>query len=272
MEVFSPKLVGLASQEARQDWRKNHDRIGGRIVSNSRVDLNRDSPEGRKLLEEAMYRYKISFDSMGRQTGASMRYVNQHSVLWGGITRQNFNRARWLGVCAGLAIEWLKAESKGEDFISDLIRVRNAMFITKKTDNDEGAFANWYIDKFANEVDDSHVLQNNVAKAVEGVLRVDGDERKSLFPYLTLTSVMKSNRYIYFGSATHAMGARTGRSFFSESKVDFYDPNVGEMRGTTIDGIAMYLRNAQRTTMALLGLPETALNGKVLTVLNMKKV
>jgi hypothetical protein len=228
------------------------------------ADLTSDSADGRKLLEQAMYRYKIAFDAVGRQTGATMRYANQHSVLWGAMSQGRFSTAFWLGVCAGLSIEWLKAAAKGEDFLNDLIKIRNVVFNPSK---DNGAAA-----AFAGRVQGSHRAQNDVAGALKGVMNVDGKPGTTIYPYVTMTSAMKPGRYVYISTATHAMAARTGTSYFTASKVDFYDPNVGEMRGTSIDGIATYLKDAQEATMEALGRPVSDLTGKVVTVINLKKV
>ena len=99
-----------------------------------------------------------------------------------------------------------------------------------------------------------------------------GRHATSICPYVTMSTAMKPGRFPYVSTMSHAMAARIGISCFTARKVDFHDPIVGEMRGTSIDGIATYLKDAQEATMEAVGRPISDLTGKVVTVINLKKI
>ncbi len=227
------------------------------------VSFKTDNADARKVLENALFRYKLAMEAAQQKFGGTVRYASQHSVLWGAMGQSGFSTADWLGVCAGLSIEWLKAEAAGKDFLSELLTTRNAVFKRSPGTNAD-------VTAFSKRVSASHLGQGDVAKALKGVMAPDGDAASVDFPFVTLSSAFRRGDFGYISSGTHAMAAKVGTSFFANT-IDFYDPNVGELRGTKIGAIGPYLKACKEATQQAQGNAASAADGKM-SVRNFRKV
>lgn len=226
-----------------------------------------DNADNRKMVTEAFYRYKILFDSAARTCGGQITWLSQHSMLWGALRpRAGYGQPKenagfvpdyWLGICAGLAMEWLKDEAKVDaktlakpkNFISNLQGARQEVF-TKGA-----AERTTYLETLSTRVSDAHQRQNNLAHgdALGGSFSKAGD-KEFIYPYADMGSafkpkgfISKSKRYFYVSSGTHAMGATIN----TDGKVDFYDPNVGLVTGTTPAFFPIYLRGCAEASAAV---------------------
>jgi hypothetical protein len=170
------------------------------------------------LVTKAMYLYKIEFDNAARQFGGTTRNISQHSILWGASGNGGFDPDFWLGVCAGLSIEWIKHRVRGEDFIAKLLQERQKLMSIERTKN-EG------LGGFARDVEGSHYKQNQVHTALRGVCTPDGTAAE--YSLKNLPNGFARDRYHYVSTGSHAMAAYVS----DKGKVDFYDPNVGEATG-----------------------------------------
>lgn len=226
--------------------------------STAAVSFATDNDDARRLLEQAVYRYKIALENARQRSGGTVRYIAQHSVLWGAMNGTEFSTAYWVGVCAGLSIEWLKAEAAGQDFVGQLIATRNEVF-TKK----EGARPG--VATFTRGVGASHVAQRRFAAELGGVLREDGSAVAVAFPYTDLPRALRRGAYVYLSSGTHAMAAKVGDAFFGNT-VAFYDPNVGELRGAKVEAVGTYLRDAVLATLEATGRPAADAAAKSMSV------
>jgi hypothetical protein len=189
-----------------------------------------------------MYLYKIEFINAAGQYGGTVRNASQHSMLWGGMGGAGIDSYFWLGVCAGLAMEWIKYHARGDDLIDKLITVRTELMTTKRAENQSLAGS-------ATDVTPSHYAQNNVATALRGVCTTNGS---ASFPYAFkgMKSGFKKGHYHYISSGSHAMAAFMG----ADGKVAFYDPNVGEAKGlSSTEFFTRYLKAAVDATMSLTG-------------------
>jgi hypothetical protein len=185
----------------------------------------------RDLLTKALFLYKIAFDKQARATGAAVNWIGQHSLLWGALGEHGFDEGWWLGLCAGLSIEWLKSRTAGGDLIQNLMDARNEAFTLKPANRPK-------IEQLATTVVASHREQNAVDEAVAGFLAACGSTSFA-YPFDKMAGAFTKSRYYYISSGSHAMAACTDAS----GKVDFYDPNVGEVRGTSPRFFGPYLRD-----------------------------
>jgi hypothetical protein len=192
------------------------------------------------LVQKAMMLYKIAFDKSARAAGGSVRFASQHSLLWGAMNKGGhgaFDNARWLGVCAGLSMEWMKYKCQGKDFIGLFYKIRNE--VMGKQEGPKLGVAG-----FAGMVDASHVRQNNVAGALAGMFTPVGSPQQYSAPYTKFSTAMRGGNYYYISTGSHAMAGR----MVGSGGVDFYDPNVGEVTGTTPRFFDTYFRDAINAT------------------------
>jgi hypothetical protein len=186
--------------------------------------------EKRKLqavLHEALFRYKIAFDSAARKSGAKVRWVSQHSIIWG--ARGGFREDRWVGICAGLSIEWIKARVAGTDLITQLEQAK-----TQVMSRLDAAIAPDVV-ALAKVINKSHERQNEVANKLNGFCEQVGGDTVLSFPFGALK--MTKGQYYYLSSSSHAMSA-----YCDGSTSRFYDPNVGEVHGISTSALAFYFK------------------------------
>ena len=190
---------------------------------------------------KAFYVYKIILDRCAREAGGIIRFFSQHSVLWGVQARKNhkLKENNSAGVCAGLAIEWIKFTLKEKDFFKAMEDVRREVVKEKDGLSPEA-------DAMLSNIDDSHVLQTNVSKAFKDVASFESiNEYK--YPFNNATKCMKKGHFYYIGTGStgskiaggHAMAA-----FCHGEKIDFYDPNVGVVTGAKKKIVEKYMKEA----------------------------
>ncbi len=216
----------------------------------------KDTSKNRELVEKAVYLYKIAFSNAARKCNANVRYVSQHSIIWGAMGQRGFEPRFWLGVCAGLALEWIKAQKQGRDLISDLATARNEVFSEKPA-------TRRFLAGIVDGIHDSHKLQNQLKTALTGVCTPVGTVVKSPFPFSDACSSMKNRRFYYISSGSHAMAA----ACHGKSRIDFYDPNVGEVRGISTKALRDYLKEAVEASCLAQNISvETVIGKKFMTV------
>jgi len=212
-------------------------------------------------VRKAVLLYKIAFDKAARAAGGSVRFASQHSLLWGAMNKGGhgaFDSDRWLGVCAGLSMEWMKYKVQGKDFIALFYKVRSEV-MGKQEGPKLGVAA------FAGTVDASHVRQRNVVGALASYFTPVGSEQQYGAPFTKLGASLRAGNYYYISSGTHAMAGR-----MVGSGVDFYDPNVGEVTGTSPRFFNTYLSDCLNATGVALGYSAAQttqlINNKLFTV------
>lgn len=210
----------------------------------------------REIVTKALYMYKLELAATRDRFGGTLRFISQHAVLWGGQNPGQFSQGFWLGVCAGLSIEWLKADAAGNDFVERLQRMRDSIF----TDPRSAGFA-----QFATEVEASHVQQNRLDAALVPPFRRNGPPVQSPFPFTSLGGLFKRGSHVYISSGSHAMAGKVGDSFFGNT-ITFYDPNVGELRDTKLDGVGRYLAAATQASMVVTGRDPSEAASKSITL------
>lgn len=210
-----------------------------------------DTPENRKLVEKAVFLYKIAFSNTATRSGASVNYLSQHSMIWGAMIQKQFSTAFWLGICAGLAIEWIKSRKGGRDLMSDLHAARTEVF-NKKAHERAG------VEALSTVVNESHRLQNNLNLAFKDTCTSTGDPITSPFPFNNACSSFRSGNFYYISSGSHAMAVYC----HGRNKLDFYDPNVGEMRGVKARDLEGYFKAASEASCIAQGISVDTLVGK----------
>ncbi|MCG7495588.1 YopT-type cysteine protease domain-containing protein [Vibrio sp. Of7-15] len=193
-----------------------------------------DTPNNRKLFSEAACLYKIAFASAERKcSGAKVRYISQFSFLWGALGTAGYDKGFWSGVCAGLSIEWIKANIDGRNYVEELYEHQLKVwgFNISGPNNEETD-----IQPMSQKVQKSHESQNNLDRALSGYSK-EVSEVKVAYPYSNLSGCIKSGFYYYISSGAHAIAA-----YSSKGRVHFYDPNVGEMSDATITAFRSYLQ------------------------------
>lgn len=194
------------------------------------------------VIIEAMYRYKVVLADAVAKCGGQARYISQHAILWQTSQKEaGFDKDFHLGVCAGLAIEWIKARKAGQDFIGQLTKIRNEV-MTKKSGQAEG----W--EDFVERVTDSHYRQKQLHAALKD-FEQQGEPERSPYPYKGIGKLLKAGCYHYISSGSHAMAA-----FFEGGKVEFYDPNIGEVTGTSPAFLEAYFAAVVQVSAAILGI------------------
>jgi hypothetical protein len=194
----------------------------------------RDTAQNRELVTKAVYLYKIAFEQIARQVGGHVSYGSQHSVLWGMLGAGGFDPDFWLGVCAGLSIEWLKARASSGDLLRDLIATRTYA-VTKEAKNRPN------MESFASKVEASQTSQRSISMALKGILEpVSAPGNESKYPFTDVIRNFPTRRYFYISSGSHAMAAHCDW----KGSVTFYDPNVGEISGTSRSFFRLYFKAA----------------------------
>lgn len=187
-----------------------------------------------ELLTKAMYMYKISMDKHARANNGKVNYLNQHSVLWG-VQKQKSHNIRFqsrLGVCAGLAITWLRATLKNEDFMKLLHTARSEVMSRGK----DTAFTQKTDDLFV-KVDEAHPEQNDVVGAFKNLGRLVKNVEIS-HPYSTADRHFEKGNFYYVSTNSHAMAL-----ICHGDTVDFYDPNVGVVTGVKKKMVGAYIKD-----------------------------
>lgn len=198
-------------------------------------------------LVKAFYIYKIYLDRHARAAGGTLQFLNQHTILWNiqkqashSIQHQNSD-----GVCAGLAIEWLKTTCGGGDFLADLGNVRNDV-LSQPGKGKGAASLKGGSNILLTGVDKSHLQQRNVARALEGVGKpLQGSPWKSPYAFKNAKSRFSPGNFYYISSGTHATAA-----VCRGKTVDFYDPNVGLVKGAALSVVGDYFADAVFQTYA----------------------
>ena len=213
------------------------------------------------ILAEAMQLYKVLLDKHARKNNCNVTFLSQHSVLWGIQSQQSHQGLSLhsnMGVCAGLAIEWIKATAKGTDFMAAMGRARNEVFTQGKSQGFSTG-----VTQLLDDVDDSHSEQNNISKAFPGG---SGKETVSLYPFKGAAKAFSPDNYYYISSGTHAVAA-----YCSGSKIDFYDPNVGLVKGASKKLVEEYMSEAViKTHQLILNNQSPDLSKKSLTITHAK--
>ncbi len=177
----------------------------------------------RDLMQRAMMFYRIAFDRQARATGGTVRWLGQHGLIYTWIRDYNLDPNKGDGLCAGLAIDWLnrRANPKPTDLIALLREQQGAAF-------QEPPESRVAIEAFAQALVESHNGQRRVKQALEEFL-VIRDTKTFDYPYAKIEAVFVKNRFFYISTDGHSMAAATN----AKGVVTFYDPNVGEVAGTT---------------------------------------
>ncbi|OLQ72830.1 hypothetical protein BIT28_06490 [Photobacterium proteolyticum] len=211
----------------------------------------KDTAKNRQLIEKAVYLYKIAFSNAAKSCNAKVRYASQHSILWGAMGPNGFDPDFWKGLCAGLAIEWMKAQKQGRDLILNLDTARTDVFTL-------AAGERQHLEAIKDDIERSHYQQNTLVKALDGICSPSGNNDSSLYPFNNACSVMKPGRMYYMSSGSHAIAA----IYLGTNNIIFYDPNVGEMHGATKKAFQNYLKSAADSSCQVQGIPITSIKGK----------
>ncbi|HVL02487.1 MAG TPA: YopT-type cysteine protease domain-containing protein [Dongiaceae bacterium] len=216
-----------------------------------------------ELLAKAMYLYKIQMDNYARANGGTVIYLNQHTVLWGVQQQKSHDMGdhSYAGVCAGLAIEWIRGSLKGDDFISKLNTARSEVFTQGKSKGfgkDAGALFTG--------VDKAHYEQKDVKAAFKSVATCSKDT-SATYPFGGANKNFTKGNYYYISTATHATAA-----YCHGDTVDFYDPNVGVAKGVKKKMIEGYFKSCIDETLKLVGASASDAKGKKLGILGFKSL
>lgn len=196
------------------------------------------------LLAKAMYLYKIQMDQHARAHGGTVTYLSQHGVLWGVQQQKSHQMGEHShnGVCAGLAIEWIRGRMRGEDFISQLNTARSEVFTQGKSKGFGKAS-----DALFAGVDKAHYEQKDVKAALKAVASSVKDTSVT-FPFGGANKHFEKGRYYYISTASHATAA-----YCNGDTMDFYDPNVGEAKGVKKKMVEGYFKSCVEETLKLVG-------------------
>ena len=198
------------------------------------------------VLVEAMLRYRIGFQSAAGRAGGVIRWLGQHTYIWSLKTVKgggSFKNEYWVGVCAGLAMEWMKAKRKKEDLVGKFLGARKEAF-TKEGDKPASQ-------AFTAQISFAHAQQGEKTEFLQNEFRETG-EKKFDYPYSNFGAALKKKRFYYVSSATkgQAGGHATAIYVNSKGKVDFYDPNIAEITGTSPSFFDTYLQDVIDGTAA----------------------
>lgn len=203
-------------------------------------------PATREMVAKAQFHYKIAFDHAARNAGGHVIWCGQHSMLWGMLGHE-ISRHFWLGVCAGLAIEWLKEQAAPglHNFTDAMMAARTEVF-SRPAESRKRAL------EFGRRVQGSHLRQNSATKGLESVAVNTAPSFTSPYPFSKMTrmdSKFRNGTIFYISSGGHAMGAhKVGRN-----KFDFYDPNVGVAHDVKVSMFGSYLQAAVDATVKVRG-------------------
>lgn len=214
-----------------------------------------------ELLTKAMYLYKIQMDKHARANNGAVTYLNQHSVLWGVQQQKSHEMGEhnYYGVCAGLAIEWVRATLKGDDFINKLNTARSEVMTQGKSKgvgkSSDALFAG---------VADAHYEQKDVKAAFKNVANCNKDVTSN-YPFGGADKHFSKGCFYYISTGTHATAA-----FCRGDTLDFYDPNVGLAKGVKKIMIGGYFKDCIEETFKLLGQDVAGAKTKSLSILGFK--
>jgi len=208
---------------------------------------------GNDLLIKAMYMYKINMEKHAKANSGKVTYINQHSVLWGVQKQQShgLHTHSHKGVCAGLAITWVRATLKGDNFMKQLNTARNEVMCREK-DTDFTP----QTDSLFSDVDSAHLEQLDVDKAFKSIGALKNHVELS-HPYTNADRHFSSGRFYYLSTGSHAMAL-----FCHGSTVDFYDPNVGVVSGVKKKMIGPYIKDCVEAGFTLQNLDFAGLKDK----------
>lgn len=209
------------------------------------------------LLIKAMYMYKINMEKHAKAYGGKVTYLNQHTVLWGVQKQQSHNMYThsYKGVCAGLAISWVRATLKGEDFMQQLNTARNEVMCREK----DAAFTP-QTDSLFSDVDSAHLEQLDVDAAFKPIAALKNTAEVS-HPYSSADRHFTKGRFYYVSTASHAMAL-----FCHGSTVDFYDPNVGVVTGVKKKMVGAYMKDCVEASFTLMNMDLAGLKDKKLFI------
>ena len=197
------------------------------------------APEGltdRHVAETALFLYRVAFDKQARATGGTVSWVSQHGLIYSWIKNYGLSEAKADGLCAGLAIDWLKARATGGDLVTILRNQQLAVF-------HEPPASRVAIETFAQALVESHNGQRDVEDALETFLR-PGVKKSFDYPYAKIEGAFEKGTYFYISTAGHSMAAVTDDA----GRMTFYDPNVGEVSGTSAKFFGPYQRACVEAT------------------------
>lgn len=196
-------------------------------------------------LEKFMFRYKVVMDQQASVHGGTVMYLNQHTVLWGVQKRDRHNLgADAGGVCAGLALEWIKATLDGQDFIKQLDAARNAVMTTPKETPLDTAATKLF--KGIHGAHEALTAENEIADNVKKLLSKKAKYVKTLHsphPHSGLESKLTDGSYYFLVTQQH-VAACVCRG----DKVDLYDPNVGVVTGAAKKIVPDYFEDCMVAT------------------------
>ena len=202
-----------------------------------------------ETLIKAQFLYKIEFDKAIRANGGRVIWSGQHGMLWALNQAKVIDEFFWKGVCAGLAIEWLKeqADPINYSFTQQQDDARREVFSRPRA-------AYQRAEHFAQQVFDSHQMQRQEMKGLDGVLASAGPTRDFQYPFQDIAASFSQGSFFYVSTGTHAMGVvRVGGRYFGSARYDFYDPNVGVAKRVKVDIFPQYLKAAVDKSFEVLG-------------------
>jgi hypothetical protein len=216
--------------------------------------IKREKTE-REIMAEALFLYKIAFDKQARATGGRVVWIGQHAFLWSVIEDKNFDEKWWAGLCSGMAIEWLKMRATGGDFAANLLAMRTEAFAITAANRDT-------IVEFATTLLESHRQQREVDEALALARLVPCGKKNFPYPFAKMEGAFARDRYFYISSAVHSMSAVSDAA----GKMDFYDPNVGEVLSTSARMAGPYLKECIDASWKVKGDPEATKKQRSMTV------
>jgi hypothetical protein len=200
---------------------------------------------------EAMYRYKINFATAASLAGGTIRWANQHALLWGIGKLDDEYR---IGMCAGLAMEWMKAVRVKQDLVGRFMGARKEAFGNK----DGKPSPKPAVESFYQLLDHSH---NQQGKKMGAFLQNEFAivaTKTFTWPYANLGATLLKKHYYYISSGSHAMAAFLPAA----GKVNFYDPNVAEITGTSPKFFDTYFKDNIEATAVVMNKPLEELKAK----------
>lgn len=220
-----------------------------------------NNEENRKIVEKAVYLYKIDFVKAAEKSNAKINYLGQHSLIWGALGANGFDRDFWMGLCAGLAIEWTKYRVAGNNFLSTLSSARTEVFLTPE--KERKLIATLKVD-----VERSHYCQRRLTTALKGSCVPTERSFKSRYPFNNAYSSLVAGYYYYVSSGSHATAMYVNKN----GSIDFYDPNIGEALGIKKKDLQHYMRAAKESTCKVEGKDFSTLQTQELTIIELRAV
>ncbi|MEZ9599250.1 YopT-type cysteine protease domain-containing protein [Vibrio sp. 10N.286.46.A8] len=189
-------------------------------------------PISKKILIEAVNRYKIEFAKLSHKTQGKTRNLAQHSFIW--ALKDGDYQALGDGICAGLAIKWIEYDVQNIDFIESLDKHRMEIY-TVLGSKDKTTFGQ--------DIVKSHLMQKDLQKALTGTCTLTGKVKNFQYPYKSLSKALTKNHYYYVSSGSHATAIKS-----NGTTVDFYDPNVGEIKELLPHHLPSYFKAAKEAS------------------------